>query len=300
LKHRNAGNVRVLIAVDNPIVRSGVHNALRDAGYLSVIMITGPDQIDIIEREIFDLIILSAFMGDRPFMPVITSMRDCKTNHHAFPIVILLMPEAGHGTISEAISSGADDVLLMPISTGQLIRRTNALTLQRKQFVLSRDYTGPDRRTDVRPGFSQVQVMDPPNPLKSKLDGHSDAEIKRQIDAASKKMNQVKMEAYGQQIDWIIRAIGEMFRTGSLDSANLEGYAVSLKRMASDLPSRLGNKMTKRIAALLNDVIGSADHIARDGLSLKPDDLALISLACGALTKELGKLRDVSDGKNVA
>jgi DNA-binding response OmpR family regulator len=301
LEQSNSSDVRILIAVENPMVRTGVHNSLRDAGYREMTQITVFDQIELLQKESYDLIFLSSHMGDRSFIPIVSAIRDGKHGHHAFPVMVLLLSDGDRASVSQAISCGADDVLLLPVSAGQIISRTAQLAGRRKPFILTRDYTGPDRRREQRPGTTPaLQLVDAPNPLKAKIDGVSDFDLKLQIESAGRKLNSLKMENYARQIEWIIRAIGEMFHTKAFDADKLEGHAAALRLMAHDLPSRIGSRMNKRVASLLGDVISCADHIRRDGLSLSASDLELISTACLALGSEISKLGDSVENLQVA
>lgn len=65
---------------------------------------------------------------------------------------------------------GADDLLLKPVSPKQVKERVVALIEARKGFVITADYTGPDRRKAPREG-AQVPVLDAPNTLRMKATG---------------------------------------------------------------------------------------------------------------------------------
>ncbi len=83
-----------------------------------------------------------------------------------FVVVILTSFELSALGLESALSSGADDLLMRPLSTGQIQRRIRALVEVRKDFVVTSDYIGPDRRTDPeRP--TKAELVEVPNSLRA-------------------------------------------------------------------------------------------------------------------------------------
>ncbi len=72
--------------------------------------------------------------------------------------------------LARVANVGADDLLLKPVSPKQVRDRIIALVEARKGFVITADYTGPDRRKAPREG-AQVPVLDAPNTLRMKASG---------------------------------------------------------------------------------------------------------------------------------
>ena len=97
----------------------------------------------------------------------IQSLRQGGTGHNPFIVIIVTAWEKNTSLIQRVVSSGADDLLLRPFSTGLLGQRIEAHIERRKSFVITTDYVGPDRRKDdSRP--SNVELFAPPNSLKMK------------------------------------------------------------------------------------------------------------------------------------
>ncbi len=72
--------------------------------------------------------------------------------------------------LARVANAGADDLLLKPVSPKQVKDRIISLIEGRKGFVVTADYTGPDRRKAPREG-TQVPVLDAPNTLRLKASG---------------------------------------------------------------------------------------------------------------------------------
>ena len=92
-------------------------------------------------------------IGANPFIPVIATTWDPT-------------PEL----VRKIIDSGADDLVVKPISVGHLLERVQSLVYKRKPFVVTTDYVGPDRhRTPSR--MAETALIDVPNPLKARITG---------------------------------------------------------------------------------------------------------------------------------
>jgi len=97
----------------------------------------------------------------------IQSLRQGGAGHNPFIVIIVTAWEKNTSLIQRVLSSGADDLLLRPFSTGLLSQRIESHIERRKSFVITTDYVGPDRRKDdSRP--SNVELFSPPNSLKMK------------------------------------------------------------------------------------------------------------------------------------
>jgi DNA-binding response OmpR family regulator len=116
----------------------------------------------------------------------IQQMRQGAATHNPFVVIIVTAWEKSAALISKVVSSGADDLLLRPFSTGVLGSRIESHVERRKGFVITTDYVGPDRRTDSRRA-SNAELFEPPNSLKMKAKDRLSAEvIARRLDAELK------------------------------------------------------------------------------------------------------------------
>src|SRR3546814_3825292 len=66
--------------------------------------------------------------------------------------------------------SGADDLLAKPVSLEQILERISVLVYQRKPYIVTGDYIGPERHPDDEPGVTRLAI---PNTLKAKVDRKS-------------------------------------------------------------------------------------------------------------------------------
>ncbi|WP_431859341.1 response regulator [Azospirillum sp.] len=111
-------------------------------------------------------------------------------------------------------NSGADDLLVKPISPKQVLDRIGTLIRERKGFVVTADYTGPDRRKSPREG-AQIPLLDVPNTLKLKAMGQWEAaQVRQRMATAVRQVSEQKVLRSAVQAAFLI----EFARTGLLNA----------------------------------------------------------------------------------
>ena len=232
--------------------------------------------------------------GDDPFMPIILTSRDPNL-----------------GLVRTIIESGADDFLAHPFSTNDLSERIEVLVNNRKPYVVTEEYFGPDRRTkEARAGDAgSVEV---PNALLARVAGRpelgpsSDA-----IEASLNQLRRVKMRNIARRIwaiadilykayddpslsDWIAREIHQILKSAGKfqetmpprEAEQLSRLCKSVVKMASrilhQLPSKKDLELLEQSALALRVAVqlgGDSSVVANEisdavfGISSKNEDL---------------------------
>lgn len=200
----------------------------------------------------------------------IQGLRQSADNHNPFIIIIATAWEKTSTLISRVVNSGADDLLLRPFSTALLQSRIDAHIENRKGFVVTTDYVGPDRRHDQkRP--SSVELFCAPNSLRMKVKERLSAEetahrLEAELRGAREvlKTEKLRRDAFQVSIQWkllqsrvpgqaeydehltkiarLVRAIAKGCRDSELDQAYgwcdsilaaVEGLELGVDRSAS-------------------------------------------------------------------
>ncbi len=184
-------------------------------------------------------------LGDNPFLPVILTTWDSESTN-----------------VRRAVNAGADDLLVKPLNTKTLVERIQALALARKPFVVTADYIGPDRRKAAMRDDNSAPLIQPPNPLLSKLRGEP-------VDAA---------------------AIREALQQGN-EQVRLQRLRQSAFRIAfaaqQVVPAYREDRVDDRIRGLLRDLIESVDEISRRVVG---SDVAHVGKICEPLLSTARRL----------
>lgn len=96
-------------------------------------------------------------------------MRDIrlrKVGSNPFLVMAGTTWDGSRANVGEVLNAGADDLLLKPMSVDFVQSRITNLVHQRKPFVATPNYIGPDRRTGRSIETSEVPLLEVPNTLK--------------------------------------------------------------------------------------------------------------------------------------
>ena len=110
---------KILIVDDEKDIRNNIKAILTDEGYLTNTAENSDETLDLIKKNIFDLIILDVWLNAST-LDGIELLKAIKNSHQEIPIVII----SGHGNIEmavEAIKEGAQEFIEKPFSSERLI-----------------------------------------------------------------------------------------------------------------------------------------------------------------------------------
>ncbi|HEX6160465.1 MAG TPA: ATP-binding protein [Thermoanaerobaculia bacterium] len=134
--------MRVLLVEDNEVNQEFVAEALRRVGHTVIVAGNGHEALDLLEREMFDIIFMDIQMPDIDGLEVTRRYRD---RGGKTPIVALTAHNAREDR-DRCLSVGMNDVLTKPVYSKQLAATIRTLT--RRETVL--DVVGGNRRLLAR------------------------------------------------------------------------------------------------------------------------------------------------------
>jgi two-component system, OmpR family, response regulator MprA len=125
---------RILIAEDDRAVRQSLERTLRLEGFDVSGVRTGLDAVDTCAEDLPDLVILDVMM---PEMDGLTACRTLRSRDAELPILMLTARHAVGDRVA-GLEAGADDYLVKPYASEELIARARAL-LRRGSLSGSKD-----------------------------------------------------------------------------------------------------------------------------------------------------------------
>jgi len=168
-----------------------------------------------IKLAVPDLLICDNDLPDGDFSTFIHAMRHEGDN--PFLPVICMVQNPTVDEVRKVIDSGADDLLIKPVSPQQMMDRIITLIKARKPFVVTSDYIGPTRRAPKR-SFNDIPLMEVPNPLRAKALGETSKITQAVIDAAVAEINLQKLERYANQICYLVDRIVPVLEKREFDN----------------------------------------------------------------------------------
>lgn len=167
------GEAKVLLADPQIHSRRMMRDALNMIGFRKIELVNNIDDMrTAISRFEPDLIFVD-FDNDRDNVcKVIHNIRNRKIGNNPFVAVVALTWSPEEGVVRAALTSGTDDMLSKPVSPKLLRDRTVNLIKNRRDFVVTHNYVGPDRRSgDREAGEDDLPTLAVPNSLRHATTG---------------------------------------------------------------------------------------------------------------------------------
>jgi two-component system chemotaxis response regulator CheY len=147
MQHHQLDSFNVLIVDDEAMILKLVHDVLTRLGFNNItIANSGRKAIELIANNKYDFIITDWRMEDMDGIEVVRYVRAAKNN---IPIIMLTGNTEAY-YVKAAINAGVNGYLLKPFSAEQLVKRIRTAIEEPRDFVISKKYTGPDRRRTVK------------------------------------------------------------------------------------------------------------------------------------------------------
>lgn len=171
-----------------------------------------------------DLLITDSDLADGDVCALIRDIRNHRIGTNPFMSIIVTTWKPSESLVHRVVESGADDLLVQPASRGQLRSRIDGLTFNRKPFIITARYIGPDRRNLTRSEKLAGMAVNVPNLLLAKASGDKDAaELQRAVDAAVASVNKNKLSRNAQHIGNLVKQV-----LAAYESKSIDGHLVDL------------------------------------------------------------------------
>ncbi|MBZ0097206.1 MAG: response regulator transcription factor [Sulfuricella sp.] len=115
--------MRILIAEDDEVLRDGLCRSMRQLGYAVDYADNGKEAVQVLQSELYDLVILDLGLPRLDGLSVLRQMR--MLNQHV-PVIILTARDGVEDRV-KGLDLGADDYLTKPFSLPELEARVRAL-----------------------------------------------------------------------------------------------------------------------------------------------------------------------------
>ncbi|MGE5503471.1 MAG: response regulator [Actinomycetota bacterium] len=284
-------NVRLAIADPSPLVRSGLRAALNSVGFRAVSEVhTFVKLHDLLRHDAVDLVVTASEIEDNDVGFLVREMRNHRLGDNPFVVVMVLLASAEPDYVRKLVDSGVDDLLLTPVVPDQLIGRIEKIANRRKPFVVTHDYTGPDRRTKARLFTGQpAALVEVPNPIRLRMeDGPDGTRLNRQVREGIATVNRMKIERYAVQTDWLVNHIHASVRDGVAQSADLAEYMHHLVEVAEDMARRVRGTPAEAVLPTVRDIFDMAKRMHQDPAGVGFADLERLHDLAKTMGRRIG------------
>lgn len=280
MRRENRSGVRILWSETNPQFGKSLDMLFLDEGLTSHHFSNDCDEIaNIIAGDAPDLLILDIMTPDGTAFDLIKNVRANKLGNDPFLTIIGTSWDSQTPIIDHIYECGADEAFLKPAPARRLIERIFALAADKRTFLVTSTYVGPDRRRDgprTDDGF-RLQV---PSSLKARADGRptdsgAQLDLRRQ---AITQINAERLQRGATQISMLVETFLPSCIAGRSDAEAITAMNEAIG-IATDLKERapLGGsghmvelcEAFLRIAADMRRIARSPNPNSQDQKNLK-------------------------------
>lgn len=255
--------VDVLIVDGKSHQRSSLRHVLNDLSFCEIRHGTTQAAVQAeFAKRMPDFMIADSNMPGGTIAELITDIRHHKTGANPFLPIIVMAWDPAPELIRELVDAGADDILLQPTSRNLLKERIDTLTFDRKPFVVSARYIGPDRRSRPRNETQTIPLIEVPNTLNARATGRMDlVKIDREIYDMIQVVNEQKLRRNALHIDGMVQRI---------------------------VPALSENHCDKKVEVRLRDILFTTEDMTRRVINTP---YAHISKLCLSLSSVVARLK---------
>ncbi len=282
------GQVDAVLCMFGEDFRKRRPSVMRDLGFQEPAVVGDVDEI----REKFavdgiDVLVCDVMGQVDEVAEVVRQVRHGLIGSNPFPIVVAVSPSSNVEVVRPLINTGIDDLVIKPANAEVVGERLAKLGRQRKCFVVTSDYIGPDRRSSPRADGMSVPLIDVPNPLVSKSEGHMDSEnFRRLVETVSQEVNDLKVERDVFQLGYLVQHLGPNLKQKALDDDALVEVARFLDT-TEDLGRRIETSKHAALGGIAGTLLPVARLLKRDPLNLPEHNLETLFKAVATLTNKV-------------
>ncbi len=131
--------------------RAQLDKVLRGIGFEQIAVCEAPEDFpDKLAETAPDLLFVDIDGGPDWAFETIRGIRNSKIGDCPFVVIVALTQKPSLEVVQAALAAGSDDMVVKPVTAQALRERVVNQIENRKEFVATADYVGPDRRADTR------------------------------------------------------------------------------------------------------------------------------------------------------
>ncbi|MDD4616592.1 MAG: response regulator [Alphaproteobacteria bacterium] len=145
-------NFNILVIDDEFLIQNLVRCVLQNLGFTNITLANnGRKAQDLILNQRFDIIITDWRMDDLDGIDVINFVRKSRNSDYYKTPIIMLTGNTEDYYVKTAIDAGINAYLIKPFTAAELVKRIRAVIEFPGDFIISKTFTGPDRRHYIEP-----------------------------------------------------------------------------------------------------------------------------------------------------
>lgn len=292
--------IEIVFGEPERTLRAAFRSALQREGYDAIYECEKSSQVrQHLIRRMPDLVVTDAQLDGEDMAAVIREVRAGHIGANPFVPIIVTFWKPTEQVVRDVVNSGADDMLVKPISPGQLVERIRVIVENRKPFVVTSDYIGPDRRKD--PGReSDIPLIEVPNTLRAKMKGEpvDPTSVNATIAEAQERINDQRLKRNAFQVAFLVGLALPSLQQGRFDDPELPGAMKRIVQVTVDTGERMAGTEYDHVSELCESLLEVSSRLAADIANPSRKDIDLLKPLSDAILSGFNPGEDAADMAN--
>ncbi len=225
-----------------------------------------------------DLIIVDSDLAGGDACDLIQAIRHHRLGSNPFVPIVVTTWENSSDRVRQLIDSGADGLLVKPASIRAIHNHVELIVNNRKPFVVTSSYIGPDRRKDPK-HTNTAPLIEVPNTLKAKVNGETVnlGALRQQIARRSADINTERLRRNAFELSFLVEVTLGGYDSGVADTTlrvNVErlfGVAEDTLRRLAGSDFEQSEELCQTLVRVVSTIVENESRPARVDLQfLKP------------------------------
>lgn len=168
-------SVRILWSESNPQFSRAIDSLFADEGFVTRHHAANCDEIErVLRQSAPDLLIIDVMTDGGEAFELMRDIRNGRLSDDPFLTIIATSWDAQQPVIDHIYDCGADDAFIKPAPARKLTERIFTLAQDKRQFVVTANYIGPDRRREGNRTQQEESIRLPvPSTLRARAEGRT-------------------------------------------------------------------------------------------------------------------------------
>ncbi len=284
-------SVRILWSESNPQFARAIDGLFTDENFTTRHHAANCDEIErVLRQSTPELLILDVMTDGGEAFDLIRDIRNGRLGDDPFITIIATSWDAQQPVIDHIHDCGADDAFIKPAPARKLTERIFNLAQDKRQFVVTATYIGPDRRRDASRAQEESVRLGVPSSLRARAEGRTSdgALIEAQRGAAIAQINEQRLQRGSLAIANAVSIFLPVCMAGRADLEAIQAMGDAIQ-IAGDLRERAPNGGYSHMLELCDAFIRICGEMRRIARSPNPGghdqkNLKLIKSLGDALT----------------
>ncbi len=258
--------------------RSQLEDTLRGIGFDKITACDSSAKFtEMLTAEKPDLVLVDIDAEADWAFQTIRTIRNGDIGESAFVVIVALTQKPELEAVQAALAAGSDDMVVKPVTAQALRQRVLNQIENRKEFIATDDYVGPDRRADTRElTDDDPAAIEVPNSLRYSTTGDESAALtEERVKETLRSLSVQRFYHLSRKISSIAGQQRDLLASGA-DSADCGAAVQEISTTLAEIDEIIGEQGFISVGQVVASTRQALEDIKADGEALDPRHFDLL------------------------